>query len=52
MTHRTMPNDTYITIGARYCMYVIIAVGSVMLAAGTAYQTYAIERQLAADARR
>ncbi|QWY83246.1 hypothetical protein [Rhizobium phage RHph_X2_25] len=47
-----MPNDTYITVGARYALWVIITVGAVALTAGTAYQAYALERQLAADARR
>ncbi|WP_164855973.1 hypothetical protein [Sinorhizobium meliloti] len=48
MTH---PADTYITIQARLALWVIIAVGCVMLAAGTAYQAYALDRQLAAQAR-
>ncbi|WP_164848435.1 hypothetical protein [Sinorhizobium meliloti] len=47
-----MPHDTYLTVGARYCMYVIIAIGAALLATGTAYQAYALDRQLAADARR
>ncbi|UYE95820.1 hypothetical protein KNLIENLN_00007 [Sinorhizobium phage NV1.1.1] len=48
MTH---PADTHITIGARYALWVIITVGCVMLAAGTAYQIHALDRQLAAQAR-
>lgn len=44
-------SDTFITVGARYALWVIIAVGCVMLAAGTAYQAYALDRQLAAQAR-
>lgn len=44
-------NDTFITIKARMALWVIITVGCVMLAAGTAYQAYALDRQMAADAR-
>lgn len=47
----TAPNDTFITIQARIALWVIIAVGCVMLAAGTAYQAYALDRQLASQAR-
>lgn len=44
-------NDTYITVGARYALWVAVIVGCVMLAAGTAYQVHALDRQLAAQAR-
>lgn len=44
-------NDTYITVGARYALWVAVIVGCAMLAAGTAYQAYALDRQMAAEAR-
>lgn len=46
-----MVADTYITIGARYALYVAVLVGSAALIAGTAYQAYALDRQMAAQAR-
>ncbi|ABF71313.1 p060 [Rhizobium phage 16-3] len=46
-----MAGDTYITVGARFALWVIITVGCVMLLAGTAYQAYALDRQMAVQAR-
>lgn len=46
-----MAGDTYITIGARYALYVAIIVGSAALISGTAYQAYALDRQMAREAR-
>lgn len=48
---RAAVTDTYITVGARYALYVVIVVGAAMLAAGTAYQAYALDRQMAREAR-
>ena len=48
---RTAVADTYITIQARLALWLIIAVGAALLCAGTAYQAYALDRQLAAEAR-
>ncbi|WP_196231892.1 hypothetical protein [Sinorhizobium meliloti] len=45
------PNDTFITVGARYALWVAVIVGSAFLVAGTAYQVHALDRQMAADAR-
>ncbi|WP_164831247.1 hypothetical protein [Sinorhizobium meliloti] len=49
--HTAAPNDTYITIQARMALWVILTVGCVMLAAGTAYQVHALDRQMAVQAR-
>ena len=46
-----MPNDTFITLQARFALYVIIVVGGCVLVAGTAYQAHALDRQWAAAAR-
>lgn len=43
--------DTFITIQARFALYVIIVVGGFLLAGGAAYQAHALDRQLAVDAR-
>lgn len=42
----TTVQDTFITIRARLALWVIIAVGSAALIAGTAYQAYALDRQM------
>ena len=47
----TSVGDTFITIQARFALYVIIIVGGAMLVAGAAYQAHAVDRQLAVDAR-
>ncbi|WP_457659542.1 hypothetical protein [Sinorhizobium medicae] len=44
-------NDAYITIQARMALWVAVIVGCVMLAAGTAYQVHALDRQMAREAR-
>lgn len=46
-----MAADTFITIGARYALYVAVLVGSAALIAGTAYQAYALDRQMERAAR-
>ncbi|MEY9198730.1 hypothetical protein ABIA16_003846 [Sinorhizobium fredii] len=46
-----MPADTFITVQARFALYVIIVVGAALLVAGTAYQAYALDRQMAVQAR-
>lgn len=47
----TSANDTFITVGARYALWVAVIVGSALLIAGTAYQVHALDRQLASQAR-
>ena len=43
--------DTYITIAARHGLYVIIAVGSLLLIAATAASAVDLDRRLAIEAR-
>lgn len=45
------PADTFITIQARLALWAIITVGAALLVAGTAYQAYALDRQMARAAR-
>lgn len=47
----TTVQDTFITVRARLALWVIITVGSAALVAGTAYQAYALDRQMAVEAR-
>ncbi len=56
MAHRTMTNarrvdDTFITLKARFALWVVIAVGGALLVAGTAAQAVALDRQWEIDSR-
>ncbi|MBD9542902.1 hypothetical protein IB276_25995 [Ensifer sp. ENS04] len=48
MAHR---NDTFITLKARFALWVVIAVGGALLVGGTAAQAVALDRQWEIDSR-